>query len=645
MKNTILLNLILLLSISSGVLAQNKDSKVISDYNRKKTIIDFPAEATWYNHGKIKSLFDTKNKVVVLNFWDRASVSARSSIGILQKVSKEHNEVELFTIDVPKSPQEKEKGNVAETILQYGIDHSFVQVDGINSIPNLKSINTFPTALVIVEDVVVGRFVGIDQYLEIDSFMSNKVAELSEKISFSKAHKPKELIEKKHPKSIFNGPSAIISDGRSLLFFADSGNDRVVCVNQDGEVQHVIGSGFEGSDDGSFSAARFNNPKGLAYDSKNQILYVADCDNHSIRRLDFKTKSVVTVLGSGEKALQLNREVAGTSGRISYPTDLELRDGRLFITMSGFNQIWVLDLTTNIATPLAGNGRNQSLDGESDKASLADPRSVAFDNTGKLLFLDVSSKSIRQWSVENKIITLRKPYPKSKEKLLYPSSINVRGKEILVVDPYQNNIYTLKDSVLTPILQNKLSGYKDGKLANASLNNPYDVAFLDGLYYITDQGNNLIRTLDLRKGKVSTFEFTELGSLTRYEQPIVAGDRIFLDPIIIGDGLNTINLEVDLGNDYEVLEDGRNEAYTEDSKGNNRMLNDDISNLKAKFECLGVENNRLLRIEVYLTYRSIDKPEKLFYKSIFLVIPLEFEDGANTKHEAIYNLSEGFEVD
>jgi sugar lactone lactonase YvrE len=43
---------------------------------------------------------------------------------------------------------------------------------------------------------------------------------------------------------------------------------------------------------------RFNEPEGLALDSKQALLYIADTDNHLIRRMALDSLAVITLAGA-----------------------------------------------------------------------------------------------------------------------------------------------------------------------------------------------------------------------------------------------------------------------------------------------------------------------------------------------------------
>jgi len=66
-------------------------------------------------------------------------------------------------------------------------------------------------------------------------------------------------------------------------------------------IHHVAGTGTQGytGDGGPATQATLAGPKGLAYINGN--LYVADTENHVIRKIDTATGTISTVLGDGER--------------------------------------------------------------------------------------------------------------------------------------------------------------------------------------------------------------------------------------------------------------------------------------------------------------------------------------------------------
>ncbi|EOD03763.1 hypothetical protein EMIHUDRAFT_44220, partial [Emiliania huxleyi CCMP1516] len=98
----------------------------------------------------------------------------------------------------------------------------------------------------------------------------------------------------------FCGPRALaLSPGGGALFVVDQGNQKIRRVEvSTGEVTTVAGSGTRGSADGVGDAAEFNNPSGIAISPDGGALFVADCSNVKIRRVEVATGEVTTIAGS-----------------------------------------------------------------------------------------------------------------------------------------------------------------------------------------------------------------------------------------------------------------------------------------------------------------------------------------------------------
>lgn len=123
--------------------------------------------------------------------------------------------------------------------------------------------------------------------------------------------------------SRFNLPSFLALDLASGgdLYVADSGNHviRRLQGGTDGNVVTLCGSGQPGHQDGAPGQARFRRPQGVAVDDRG-YLWVADTENHAIRRLNLQTGQVSTVAGSpGVPGLADGR---GTQARFSSPRGL-----------------------------------------------------------------------------------------------------------------------------------------------------------------------------------------------------------------------------------------------------------------------------------------------------------------------------------
>jgi streptogramin lyase len=100
----------------------------------------------------------------------------------------------------------------------------------------------------------------------------------------------------------FYYPTGVASDRAGNLFVAEFGNNTIrKVVIATGEVTTFAGSAqSSGSSDGIGAAARFSGPHGIASDGEGN-LFVADSDNHAIRRIAIGTRTVTTVVGSPDR--------------------------------------------------------------------------------------------------------------------------------------------------------------------------------------------------------------------------------------------------------------------------------------------------------------------------------------------------------
>ena len=99
-----------------------------------------------------------------------------------------------------------------------------------------------------------------------------------------------------------NGPRTMAFDAAGTLYLALREGNAVYAVDRrSSRVRHLAGTGEQGysGDGGPARLARLGGPKGLAW--WRGALYVADTENHVIRKIDLRTGIIRTVLGTGQR--------------------------------------------------------------------------------------------------------------------------------------------------------------------------------------------------------------------------------------------------------------------------------------------------------------------------------------------------------
>ena len=126
------------------------------------------------------------------------------------------------------------------------------------------------------------------------------------------------------------GPKKITCDNNGSLYVIDSGNHRIAKFTTDGEFLFNIGSKGKG-------VKEFLNPSGLAY--QNELLYIADRDNHRIHVLDKN--------GTHQYFI--------TQDFIRYPNDLYFDSVNRLIVICK-DDIWIYEQNKELWYPFYRNG-------------------------------------------------------------------------------------------------------------------------------------------------------------------------------------------------------------------------------------------------------------------------------------------------
>jgi thiol-disulfide isomerase/thioredoxin len=457
-------------------------------FGPRQRIGEFPAGVDWLNTKNSLKLSDLKGKLVLLDFWTYCCINCMHILPTLEKAEAEF-EKELVVVGVhsAKFETEKDTENIRSAILRYEIKHPVLN-DSKHELWNNLQIGTWPTLVLIDPDgYAIWANAGEIPYEELQAVLRKAVTFYKRKGTLDDRKVYFDLVELTAKPTPLRFPGKVIADDRGeRLFISDSNHNRIVVAKPDGTLLSVIGSGDVGSDDGDYAAASFNHPQGLAY--RDETLWVADTENHLIRRIDLKSAQVSTVAGTGKQTdtawpgltigatipKKLTRKPMSTE--IGSPWDLWIHQDNLFIAMAGPHQIWVMDIEGKGIQQFAGNGREDIVDGkllprrtyEAGSSSFAQPSGLTSD--GKWLYVaDSEGSSVR--------------------------AIPLSG---------QGDVRTLIGTSKLPRNRLFTFGDVDGAKEKALLQHPLGVSYYDGKVYVADTYNNKVKVVDAQSGDVAT---------------------------------------------------------------------------------------------------------------------------------------------
>jgi DNA-binding beta-propeller fold protein YncE len=263
-----------------------------------------------------------------------------------------------------------------------------------------------------------------------------------------------------------NQPYGVYVDQANTLYWADFGSDRVLMYHLgSATVSVAAGNGIKGhsGDGGSAKSARLSAPHEVRFDRRGNML-VAERDANVIRRIDRRSGSISTLVGTGMPGF------SGDGGpsekaQLKQPHSIALdRSDNLYICDIQNNRVRRRDTVTGMLTTFAGNGEGTDTPDEAPlTAPLHGPRSIDIGPDGTMYLI------------------LRE------------------GNKVFSIDPAGKD--------LTRIAGTGAKGYggDKGPARDALWNGPKGIAYSpDGNLYISDTENHVIRRVSLHDGSVHT---------------------------------------------------------------------------------------------------------------------------------------------
>lgn len=298
----------------------------------------------------------------------------------------------------------------------------------------------------------------------------------------------------------FNHPSAMVVDPAGNIYVADHDNHSIRRITPSGIVSTYAGTGQPGATNGFRLNATFNRPYGLALDVDGN-LYVGDVANHSIRKISVDGE--VTTLAGGRKGYS-DRE--GDLAMFNHPHGVAVDAKKNVYVADSYNNVIRMVSPSGMVSTLAGNGNDGFVNGHAEDAEFYVPIGIAVDAQGNILVGDEGNSSIRKISHNGRVSTLAGNGKFSfsdgvgkNATFNAPGAIALDSAGNLYVADYLNNcIRAVSPSgEVRKIAGDMVKGFADGEPEEARFYYPFGIAVgATGRVYVGDHYNHRIRVID-----------------------------------------------------------------------------------------------------------------------------------------------------
>ena len=443
---------------------------------------------------------------------------------------REQYPAELVVIGVhsAKFPSEQLTQNIRNAVMRHGIQHPVVNDAGLK-IWSSYAVRAWPTLIIVdprgrIAGEISGEILADDLALTLDEIIREQ-ADLIDRTPFQ-ARKETTL----EPDHLLRYPSRLLPVEPDLLYIADSGHHRVIETRlstdrRSADVLRVFGSGHPGLRDGAPQQAMLNSPHGMAFSAANHALYVADTENHAIRKINLEDGAVTTIAGTGQKAHGRYAITSPTQTPLRSPWSLHLLDNYLFIAMAGSHQIWVMIGDDQIG-PFAGSGAEALVDGPLGECGFNQPSDIT-EGFGHLIVADPEASAVRAISFgeQPKTVTLvgqglfdfgDQDGAGDQALLQHPTGVVCGMETIYIADTYNHKIKTLdpRTGMVSTLIGSGSAGMGDGDFSRVSLYEPEGVSLFGNTLLIADTNNHQVRVANLVERTVTTLTLTHVDRLT-----------------------------------------------------------------------------------------------------------------------------------
>lgn len=288
----------------------------------------------------------------------------------------------------------------------------------------------------------------------------------------------------------FTLPNSLFVNPNGTVIVFDTYNNSLRTITADGTqtlvgfVEYYDEYGFPKGYylDAALNKALLNRPADGVMNSKNN-LFIADSGNHVIRVI--RGDSVYTYSGSSAGYADGNHNTAKFNTPMAIAID---GNDNIYVADTLNNSVRKIDTSGNVTTVAGMSGIAGAIDGAANEARFRDPAGIAVSADGNVIYVaDTGNHLIRK--IENGIVT------------------------------------TIAGDINAAATETPMGGFNNGAASSALFNLPRGLALADGVLYIADSANHMVRAITAA-GKVVTIAGDGEPGLLNSPSGVSVGNKI-----------------------------------------------------------------------------------------------------------------------
>jgi thiol-disulfide isomerase/thioredoxin len=291
----------------------------------------------------------SKNSFTLVDFFTFSCVNCSNNIRHLNYLYQNYHDISIVGIHTPKFDYEHEDDALEKACENLKIEYKVIQ-NSSHKIAKEYAIKAWPTlVLVNTKGYIVDTFIGEKDFSKLVLFLENNCKKRVTTLSQNNS---------KNGNKKLHYPQKIVTLDDSIVV-SNSGNNELVTFTYEGDILKRY--------------KEFDAPMGMAYHDK--LLYVCEFDKVSLFNFENDTKETLF-------------------NNLRNPTDIEIIDNKLYISLAGSHEVVGYNLDTKEKFTRFGNTFEALRDGPLDSSQLAQPSSLT-SLPNQIWFVDAESSSLR----------------------------------------------------------------------------------------------------------------------------------------------------------------------------------------------------------------------------------------------------------